>query len=301
MTTVRGRTGRGALAPVIVGVDGSPSALSAVDWAATEASAMGRPLHIVHGLGVTLGPTLGGPGDSGVEAAAERLLTQAENRARATTRDVKITSELVVAAPAPALLGQAQEAELLVVGSRGLGGFTGLLVGSVGVAVAAHAPCPVVVVRPPEDADRSSGEHAGRVVVGVDGSELSAAAIRFAFEVAARRGVGVTAVHSWAVPIPVHPSLVIPVDNLEEVEHRLLEESLQDEQQRFPDVDVVAKLVHASPAHALMVESGEAQLVVVGSRGHGGFAGMLLGSVSQAVLQHADCPVAVIRPHTDPP
>lgn len=284
--------------PIVVGVDGSPSADDALDWAAAEASVMLRPLHIVHGfiwplMRVPLGPSEFGPADGGLRAAAERLLIAAETRAQLAAPDVKVTSELVVGDAAPALLQCARSAELLVVGSRGLGGFLGLLVGSVGVAVAAHAPCPVIVVRPrPDDRPRPVG---GRVVVGADGSELSAAAIEFAFQAAVRRKVGLTAVRVWTPPRSAHPAR-IPLDKIEAAERRQLLDTLKDSCLQFPDVDVEAKLVRDNhPGRALIESSAEAGLVVVGTRGHGGFVGLLLGSVSQSVLEHADCPVAVIR------
>lgn len=255
-------------APIVVGVDGSSSGQDAVDWATAE-------------------------------AAAERVLEEAENRARSASPDLEVTTRLVVAAPVQALLEQARDAELVVLGSRGLGGFLGLLIGSVGVEVAAHAPCPVVVVRPQSvDHPRSS---VGPVVVGVDGSEISALAIGFAFEVAARRGVGVTAVHAWSGPIPAgvvgeFAPVVVDVDTIEQDQEQLLTEAVAGARSRFPEVGIEMKLARAHPGHALVAESAGAALVVVGSRGRGGFRGMLLGSVSHAVLHHADCPVAVIRP-----
>lgn len=289
-----------AQAPIVVGVDGSSPAQEALEWAAAEAAVRRRPLRIVHGfiwplMRVPLGPPAGGPSDGGLQAAAERVLIDAETHARSMASDIEVTSKLVTGAPAPALLDQAQGAELVVLGSRGLGGFLGLLIGSVGVEVAAHAPCPVVIVHPrPGGGPQPSMR---RVVVGVDGSESSALATSFAFQAAARRGLGVTAVRAWALPMSTHPSLLVAVDEIEEVERRLLAESLDGERQKFPDVDVQSKLVRAHPGHALVAESAGAELVVVGSHGRGGFAGMLLGSVSQAVLQHANCPVAVVRPH----
>jgi nucleotide-binding universal stress UspA family protein len=242
---------------------------------------------------VPLGPPEFGPADGGLRAAAERLLIAAETRAQLAAPDVKVTSQLVVGDAAPALLQCARDAELLVVGSRGLGGFLGLLVGSVGVAVAAHAPCPVIVVRPrPDNRPRTVGDS---VVVGADGSELSAAAIQFAFQTAARRKVGLTAVRVWTPPRSAHPAR-IPLDKIEATERRQLLDTLKDSRQRFPDVDVELELVRDNhPGRALIESSTQACLVVVGTRGHGGFAGLLLGSVSQSVLEHASCPVAVVR------
>ena len=287
-------------APIVVGVDGSASAQAALDWAAAEASAMRRALVIVHGfiwplMRVPLGPSSIGPTDGGLQAAADRILSDAEARARLVAApDATITTVLAVGAAAPALLREAQHAELLVVGSRGLGGFSGLLVGSVGVAVAAHAPCPVVVVRP--YLEGAATPHAGRIVVGVDGSQLSAAAVSFAFQRAARRKVRLVAVRAWSPPLSAYPELTLPLDRIEAAEHEKLLETIQPARRAFPEVDVETKLVCDHPGRALIEESAGAALVVVGSRGHGGFAGLLLGSVSQSVLEHASCPVAVVRP-----
>lgn len=288
-------------APIVVGVDGSPSAKEALDWAAAEAAALHRPLRIVHGfiwplMRVPLGPADVGPADGGFQAAAERVLADAETRAGSAAPEVKVTTELVVGAAAPALLRQAEDAELVVVGSRGLGGFAGMVVGSVGVQLAAHAPCPVVVVRPHPNPRPHPATPARRVVVGADGSELSAAAISFAFRAAAHRKAALTVVRAWTAPVSIFPLLV--VDQVEAEERQQLEDALEAERHAFPDVDVEARLIRADhPGRALVEESTTADLVVVGSRGRGGFAGMLLGSVSQALLQHAECPVAVVRPH----
>jgi nucleotide-binding universal stress UspA family protein len=301
-------------APILVGVDGSAAAQEALDWAAAEASARRRPLHIVHcfiqpvmelpphpGGGsasprrvMELPPTSEGRRPiSGVQAG-ERVLAEAELFARLVAPDIKVTSELVVAAPAPALLRKAQGAALVVLGSRGLGGFVGLLLGSVGVAVAGHAPCPVVVVHPRSHARRT----ARRLVVGVDDSEGSVPAVDFAFETAARKGIGVTAVLAWSAPVSaVHAARTEAVSEIERAHRRLLTEALGEVRRRFPGVDTSCSVVRARPGPALVAESADADLVVVGSRGRGGLRGLLLGSVSQAVLHHAQCPVAVV-PHT---
>ena len=288
----------GDQAAIVVGVDGSASAQGALEWAAAEASALHRRLVIVHGviwplMRVPLDPSSIGAADILLQATADRILGDAEARAQSLAPDVKVTTEMVVAAAEPALLREARHAALLVVGSRGLGGFAGLLVGSVGVAVAAHAACPVVVVHPRRDDDPTPA--AGRIVVGVDGSQRSAAAVSFAFQRAARRRVGLTAVRAWTPPLSAYPDLLVPLDRIEAAEHRQLLESVQADRCAFPEVDVEAKLVCDHPGRALIEESAGAGLVVVGSRGHGGFAGLLLGSVSQAVLEHAGCPVAVVR------
>jgi nucleotide-binding universal stress UspA family protein len=297
-TTAVATTGR---RPVLVGVDGSVSAQAALAWAAAEASFRHCPLHIVHTftwpmIGDPFGLNLAEPMDNGLRAAAGWILGEAENQARHAAPDIKVTAELFAAAAAPTLLSQAQDAQLVVVGSRGLGGFRGLLVGSVSSTVAAHSPCPVIVVHPHRDGTAFPASPAGRIVVGVDGSDVSAAAIRFAFQEAARRRTGITAVHA-AMPTRQHPSLRVPADIVEQVDRQLFAEAMKSERVLVPGIDVETKLVHSHPVQALLDEADGAELIVVGSRGRGGFTGMLLGSVSQAVLHHAACPVAVVHPH----
>ena len=189
---------------------------------------------------------------------------------------------------------------MLVVGSRGLGGFTGLLLGSTGIQLATHSVCPVVVVRPPDDA-ATAGAEAGRVVVGVDGSPASEAAVAFAFEQAAWRGVGLTAVMAWDMAYLDVPGRVgsIPEGVLtagQEAAQASLGESLAGWREPYPDIDVRARTDMGNAARVLLDASPGACLLVMGSRGRGGFGSLLLGSVSHAVLHHAHCPVAVVRP-----
>jgi nucleotide-binding universal stress UspA family protein len=190
------------------------------------------------------------------------------------------------------LLAEARDAVLLVLGNRGLGGFAGLLLGSAAVQVSAHADCPVLVVRGEPRAD-------GPVVVGVDGSELSDLAVGFAVEEAARRGTALVAVHAWLHPVPLGPGDVLPLvydlDALAAEEERVLAEAVAGYAERYPEVPIRQQLVRGNPSRVLVDASAEAQLVVVGARGRGGLAGMLLGSVSHAVLHHARCPLAIVR------
>ncbi|MFC5262818.1 universal stress protein [Kribbella qitaiheensis] len=285
--------------PVVVGVDGSVSAQAALTWAAAEAWSRRCPLRIIHTFSW---PTICNALDltweknNGLQSAAESVLAEAEAHARHVAPGLRVSGELFVAGAAPTLLSQGQRAALVVVGSRGLGGFRGLLVGSVSAAVAAHAPCPVIVVHPHRDGTAFPTVPTGRVVVGVDGSEVSTAAVRFAFEEAARRRIGVTAVHA-ATATRQRPSLTVPSDIVEQVEQQLFAESMESKRVLLPGIDLEVKLVHSHPVQALIDESDGAELVVVGSHGRGGFTGMLLGSVSQAVLHHAACPVAVVHPH----
>jgi nucleotide-binding universal stress UspA family protein len=286
--------------PILVGVDGSVSAQGALAWAAAAAQSRRCPLRIIHTYTLPLlgsAPDVTVVGDLTVQlrSAAEWILAEAETSARDIAPNIKITRELFIAGAAPTLVSQAQDAEMVVVGSRGIGGFRGLLVGSVSASVAAHATCPVVVVHPHRDGTAFPAFPTGRVVVGVDGSEASAAAIRFAYHEAARRHVGVTAVHAVRRTRPPASSR-LPAGIVEQVEQHFFAAAMEPKPVLFPGIDLEMKLVHGHPAQVLIDESDAADLIVVASRGRGGFAGMFLGSVSQAVLQHAACPVAVVHP-----
>jgi nucleotide-binding universal stress UspA family protein len=289
------------LTDVIVGVDGSTESLHAVDWAAVYAVRRHRPLRIVHAfiwplLHVPLDAAPSAPPESGLHHAAQQILADATVRAQTAAPKLTITTAMPIGQAAAALVEASRHGSLVVVGSRGLGGFTGLVVGSVGVQLAAHARTPVVVVR---TSTVAAGPSAGQVVVGVDGSPHSAQAIEFAFDQAAFLGTGVVAVHAYRWP--EHDArgemlpLVYDTNGLASEENRMLAESLAGWREKYPDVPVTRKLVRGRPGAALVAESAGAALVAVGSRGRGGFAGLLLGSVSQAVLHHAASPVAVVR------
>lgn len=288
-----------ALVPIVVGVDGSGESVRALTWAAEEAALCHRPLRVVHAFvwslyGLDLDTPPSGPADAGLRNTAERLVAEALDHVAGVAPGVEAEGAVVPGAAAPTLLHESGQAELLVVGNRGLGGFTGLLVGSVGAAVAAHAECPVVVVRP----RRPGGPSAGRVVVGHDGSPHSELALGFAFQEAARRGAGLTVVHAWTAPVAEGPGDMLPLVYDPAIvgrdEDRLVAEALCGWQDKHPDVDVRRKVVHMRPARALVAESHGALLTVVGSRGRGGFPGLRLGSVSRALVYHADGPLAVV-------
>jgi nucleotide-binding universal stress UspA family protein len=287
MTTVAG-------APVVVGVDGSAVSLAAVDLAAREAQLRNRPLRVVHAfiwpyLNVPLGPSLYGPPEGGLRHDTERIVADAVERAGSAFPDVTVTGKVVTGAPGTVLVDESCNAALVVIGDRGLGGFTGLLVGSVAVQLAAHAACPLIVVR---------GEpgRTGDVLVGIDGSPASDNAVGFAFEEAAYRGVPLTAMHTWTEPaVDDYLPAVHSADRLEAEEARVFIEALAGWRDKYPDVTVHRRIIRGHAGQVLVEASSRAQLLVVGCRGRGGFAGLLLGSVSQAVLHHAACPVAVIR------
>lgn len=226
---------------------------------------------------------------------AEGLVVEAAERARAVAPSVDVTQGVVAGAPLTVLEAQSRAAELVVVGSRGMGGFVGLVVGSTAVYLAAHGRCPVLVVRERAEPD-------GPIVLGVDGSPAGAAAVDFAFAEAALRGVGLVALHAWTTwnaPVPPPQDPAEPYASgpgvLAQAEERLLAEALAGCREKYPDVSVELHVEHGATREALIEAGGAAQLLVVGARGRGGFAGQLLGSVSQAMLHHACCPVAVVR------
>ncbi|MEU6078149.1 universal stress protein [Micromonospora sp. NPDC047074] len=284
-------------APVVVGVDGSAAALDAVRVAAREAAARRRPLRVVHAFiwpltGTPLGAAEGAPAGAGLRNQAERYVTEAITEATKVAPEVLVTGAVIDGAATPIMLDESRQAALLVLGHRGLGGFAGLLIGSVTVQVSAHALCPVLVVRGEPRAD-------GPVVVGVDGSECSTEAVEFAFAEASRRGAPLLGVRAWLFPSPVGPGDVLPLvydlDEFAAEEERSLAESLAGFAERYPDVPVQHRLVRGSPARVLVDESKSAQLVVVGARGRGPLSGLLLGSVSHAVLHHAHSPLVIVR------
>jgi nucleotide-binding universal stress UspA family protein len=286
----------------VVGVDGSMSALHAVRWAAADAARRHLPLRLVHGQTAT---TTSYPGMSGVPQGlidaltrqAEQWLGQARAAALEVAPDLAVDAELHESPAVATLLEQSRMARMVVLGSRGLGGFTGLLVGSTSVALAAHGHCPVTVVRGRTLAEPPPTE--GPVVVGVDGSASCEAAVELAFDEASCRGTDLLALHTWSdVTVGgAFETAGIGVDwqRVEADEHRMLAERLAGWQEKYPDVRVRRVVAHDRPVRNLLAQGQRAQLLVVGSRGRGGFTGMVLGSTSQALLHHAPCPVTVVR------
>lgn len=268
---------------VVVGIDGSEQALAAVRVAAAEAYHRREPLQIVHAfvwalLHVNVGPVAADLPGTGLRHQAEDLLKEARAEVEKVAPQVPVTTALIDGAATPVLLGQSDGASLLVLGDRGLGGFSGLLIGSVAVHAAAHAHCPVLVVRGAEPTS-------GPVVVGVDGSEPSKLAVGLAFEESAYRKAELVPVLVWDESAFV----------TEQAARRALDESLTGWPERFPDVVVRPELVHGHPRQVLVERSKTAQLVVLGDRGRDTFKGLVLGSVSQTLLHHSVCPVAVVR------
>lgn len=287
--------------PVVVGVDGSPHAALALDWAAAEASLRGAPLEVLQAYSPDY-PAVrsAGPGEpspaqpaDALRAAAQAHCALAVERARDAHPTLVVKGTSVADDPGAALVDASSTADLVVMGARGLGKVRGLLMGSVSAYVTSRAQCPVVVVR--EAVSRSLSDL--RVVVGVDGSPDAAAALRFAFEAAARRRTGLTVVHTWDVDLDdTAAALAWSVDwqEADEQERAVVAEALAGYAEEFPTVEVRRHVVRGHPVAELVRQSENAALLVLGRRGRGPVKGLVLGSASQAVLQHAHCPVVVL-------
>ncbi|MFC4950759.1 universal stress protein [Pseudonocardia sp. GCM10023141] len=290
---------------LVVGVDGSQFALRAVRWAADEAGRRKVPLRIVHAFQWIEDRGRSGPGvrSGHREIALERarhLIAAAAREALEQAPGIEVERQLVVGDAIGVLTAETVHAQLVVVGDRGHSRFDGMIMGSVPVALAVHAACPIVVVR---GRDReTTGAAVPAVVVGVDGTPLSEAAIAFAFDAAATRGAPLVAVHTW-IDLISDPNVaaIIDRDIAADDERRVLSESLAGWSEKYPDVPVEQVVAHGRPAHTLLDLSTRAQLLVVGSRRHGDFTGLFLGSVSNTLVHRAACPVAVVQPDTAVP
>lgn len=269
--------------PIVVGIDGSEDAVQAANWAVAEADHRGAALLLVI---VNDDPARASHAESAVHKAAAKC--------RAMAPHLAVDLEIAQGRPVEELLRHSRKAQLMVLGGRGHGGFADALLGGVSSAVATHCSCPVVVVR------RGVPTTVGPVAVGVDGSESSSAALRFAFEEAQRVGAELLVTEVWhegdLLAGPLSP------DERDRVQ-RDVEQSLAVQvsalHEQFPDVRTRQLAQRGHPVAALTDVGRDAQLLVVGHRGRGGFDGVFLGSVAAGVLHHAPCPVAVVRSSDD--
>ena len=277
--------------PVVCGYDGSQDARRAVAWAAAWARDHGTSLEVISadravGRVVAFDETA----RANVEGAMRDQLAE-------LTADVPATYRVVADSPVGALVGAGRDASAIIVGSRGLTAREDFAMGSTSAGVVEHATCPVIVITP-RTPEAPAG---GPVVLAADGSPASDAAVAFAFAEAERRGVDLRAIHSVEVPRLPGASL-FDLDQLAESvlaeDEKEVLDSLAPHEARHPGVTVELVLVVGEPATTIADEATDAALLVTGSRGHGGFAGLLLGSVSRRLLQTAPCAVAVIR-HSD--
>jgi nucleotide-binding universal stress UspA family protein len=277
---------------ILVGTDGTASGGAAVAWAAAEAQQRRTPLHIVHAIDGDSPESRFDIGNENIDVSrvlAEAVVAAAEKRARTVAPGLAIETDIVVGHPVRRLLGAARDAELLVTGSRGPGGVTGRLTGSVSRRLAADSPCPIVVVCGP-------GEPGGPVAVGADNSPAAGPVLRTAFGAAAEQACPLVVIRSFRPSMPVWLANVLPSHRTAEedaAERALLKEQVDPWRTEFPDVAVETVLTYDSPGAALVAASRWARLVVAGSRGHGVVGGTLLGSTSLHLLHHAASPVLI--------
>ena len=275
---------------IVVGVDGSAHGTAALRWADREAQRHGASLVAV--MAWTLleqhhadGEDRFDPSYSDEAAAAALAAVVAEVRPQVDVEQ-RVTCDI----PASALVDASEGADLLVVGARGLGGFKGLLLGSVSERVLERGSCPVAIVRrdmgPAED---------GPVVVGIDGSREATAALHWAAAEAACRRSQLHVVHGWSPPASALSTSAAVNDALEECANDVVEAALADDE--LAGLDVVSTVRRAGAAVALLEATSGASLVVVGTRGRGAIGGLFLGSTSRQVAHHASAPVVVVR-HT---
>jgi len=284
--------------PIVVGIDGSSCALAAARWAAGEARLRQGPLRFVHAGGLPLGyvPTM--VDLATVHEAMERQgRTWLEEARAAVVGDGPVPELARAEGGAVAMLTtESADAAMLVLGGRGAGGISGLLLGSTAAAVVGRAKCPVVVV----GGDLSTVD--GHVVLGVDGTERGEAAIGFAFAEAAARGRDLVAVHTWTDTLLnefLQVGSTLAIGPARDEAKELLAERLAGWQEKYPDVKVTRVVTHERPVPELLRQASGAVMVVVGTRGRGGFPGLMLGSTSQQLLQHSPCPVAVVPTGVD--
>jgi nucleotide-binding universal stress UspA family protein len=300
--TMEGETERGTAMntkAIVVATDGTDSSTTAVDWAAQEAHRRHLPLRIVHAFDWEWQGARYNIGSEFIDIArkaAEAVVAAAWHRARDIAPDISIETETLAGHAAPRLLEVANGAELLVLGSRGRGGFAGLLLGSVTQRVATHASCPIVVVR------RHAANASGPIAAGVDDSPVADLVLDTAFTAAIEHGCPLTIVRAYLPVIPLWLSNGAPptVDTPQQdaVESDRLEEQLAPWRAKYPDVPVETAVTHESAASALERQSRRARLVIVGNRGHGPLAGAFLGSTTLQLLHHSTCPVLVARPRS---
>lgn len=283
---------------VVVGVDGSEPSSAALDWAVRYAAREGRPLTVVHACGL--------PGamddfedivasERGLMSVGRAIAREAVYDARLADGTVGVESVVTMGSPATVLVEASESAAVVVMGARGRGTVASALLGSVSAVVTREAHCPVVVVR--SLADRSEKP----VVVGIDGTPASTAAVEFAFRTASADRVPLTLLHAtWdlrtqASSVLDTRSYAEKID-LNEEEERLVSETVAGLCEQYPDVTVTERYRRGDPVKELVAASRDASVVVVGSRGRRPLTVTLLGSVSRGVVERAECPVAIVRP-----
>ena len=290
---------RNATLGIVVGIDDSPAARVALQWAAHDAELRKIPLTLVHAISPEVSTWLTTPLPAGVmrwqQDHGRRLVDEGLKLVEEVCQHggpAGVQTEILASAAVPTLINLSKDAEMLVAGSQGSGRWPGRLLGSVSAALLRHAHCPVAIVHD-EDPSTPTPVQAP-VLAGIDGSPASESATALAFDEASRRQVGLVALHAWSdLDTTELPGIDWPTT--QSMAEELLAERLAGWQEQYPDVQVTRIVVQAQPARQIVQQSQEAQLVVVGSRGRGGFAGLLVGSVGETVAQMARVPVIVAR------
>jgi nucleotide-binding universal stress UspA family protein len=289
-----------SVTPVVVGVDGTYSAIQAARWAAAVAAKFAAPLSIVHA-----DPPRGHRPSDAVAAlrvdelaerrsSSEAILQAAEHAVRGDFSSLAVTSERMCGPIGEVLRDLSGCARMIVLGCDDVSLGAAFLVGSTTVAVATHSACPVVAWRGDLVCPNSQG-----IVLGVDGTRAGDGAIGAAFEFADRFGVGIAAVHAWPIrrpPVDVIVPSLIDWDAIEAAEWSMLMGALEPWEKRCPNVEVTYFVDPEKPSRALLRHAKDAQLVVVGSRGLGLLGGAVLGSTGLNLLHHSDVPVMICRP-----
>jgi nucleotide-binding universal stress UspA family protein len=284
---------------IVVGVDDSPAAKAAVEWGARDAELRRIPLTLVHAISPNLTSWWNKPLPPGLaqwqKDHGRRLLDDAVKIVEKTCQHggpTTIHTEVLSSAAVPTMIDLSQDAEMVVTGSDGSDSWSNRLLGSVSSGLIRHAHCPVAITHAEEPLAPRRGQ--APVLVGIDGSSESELATAIAFEEASRRNVGLIALHAWSdVDVSDWPDVDWPA--AQSMSEQKLAERLAGWSEQYPDVNVHRIVVRDQPARQLVTHSAEAQLIVVGSRGRGGFGEMVVGSVSESVALLARTPVIVVR------
>jgi len=289
-----------SVGPVVVGVDGTDAAIRAARWAAAVADKYAAPLRIVYAddvlahLSAAAAGALPAAESAKLQRMSQAILQAAEDAVRADFTGLPVTTTQVSGFAREALTEMSRHARLVVLGSDDVSPGTVLLVGSTTLRLATHAPCPVVAWRGDLIATTEQ-----KIVLGVDDAHTSGAAIAAAFEFAERIGVAITAIHAWSMQRPAGEVTIPYLIDWDEVENdyrRQLCDALSPWIKRYPNVEVTCVVDQHKPSRALLNHADDAQLVVVGSRGRGRLASVVLGSTSLNLLHHSAVPVMICRP-----
>ncbi|MFE0601528.1 universal stress protein [Streptomyces sp. NPDC058892] len=282
---------------VTVGIDGSPESRAAARWGAREAALRDVPLRLVHAVDWLISPAVPRPGREVADRWADEALAEAVEDVRRRHPGLDVSTRCLSGRPAAALAAEAADAGLLVLGSRGVGGLVGFLIGSVSLSTLVATETPVVLVRVSDTPEEARPTRYGEIVLGVDIHEAADRVLAFAFEEAERRGCALRAIHSWKMPSMYRYAPFFDPENEREVGRSvtvMLDDMLMPWRHKFPSVSVTHEAFEGSAGERLVQAAARADLVVVGRRLRRSPLGVHLGSAAHAVVHHAAAPVAVV-------